>query len=109
MRAKRVCNVVDCPELTDSGRCDEHRREHDRTRGTTYQRGYDRTYDRTRRRWQQRLDAGEPITCWRGLCGNPIDPHHWHLGHDDHDRAVIRGPECPSCNLAAAGRASHRT
>lgn len=29
-----------------------------------------------------------------------------HLGHDDHDRSITRGPECVECNLTAAGRAS---
>ena len=26
----------------------------------------------------------------------------WHLGHDDNDRRVYRGPECVGCRLRAA-------
>ena len=41
--------------------------------------------------------------CWR--CRGWIPPEsRWHLGHDDWDREVIRGPEHARCNLAAASR-----
>ena len=39
-RARRVCPVAGCAALTDSGRCEKHRRESDRARGTAAQRGY---------------------------------------------------------------------
>ncbi|MBK6556280.1 MAG: hypothetical protein IPG16_03340 [Comamonadaceae bacterium] len=48
------------------------------------------------------MDRGETFTCWR--CGDDIDPEHWHLGHDDYDRTVYRGPECIPCNTATRGR-----
>lgn len=48
------------------------------------------------------MNAGETFHCWR--CDNPIDPKNWDLGHDDWDRSIYRGPECPSCNRSAAGR-----
>lgn len=51
------------------------------------------------------MDAGHVVHCWR--CLTPIDPTNWHLGHDDDDRRITRGPEHPACNLSAAGRASH--
>ena len=105
--SKRVCSVPGCPALTDTGRCTKHRREADRARGTRQARGYDRDYDRTRARWQRRLDAGETIVCWRPDCDTVIDPTDWHLGHDDHDRSIIRGPECPPHNLSHAGQAAH--
>lgn len=39
--------------------------------------------------------------CWR--CGRHIPPTMpRHTGHDDHDRSIIRGNECPSCNLGRA-------
>jgi hypothetical protein len=43
--------------------------------------------------------------CWR--CGGRIPPDarrglDWQLGHDDHDRRIIRGPEHTKCNLSAA-------
>jgi hypothetical protein len=45
--------------------------------------------------------------CWR--CGRSLRPgSRWHLGHDDHDRSVVRGAECPSCNLRAAARKGAR-
>lgn len=44
--------------------------------------------------------AGRAV-CWR--CRRPIPPHMpRHTGHDDRDRSVIRGNECPPCNLKAA-------
>jgi hypothetical protein len=71
---------------------------------TRQQRGYDAAYDRTRARYKLVVDAGR-ATCWR--CGRWIDPRtEWHLGHDDHDRRIIRGPEHARCNLAAA---AHKT
>lgn len=45
-RAMRVCSVPGCPELTDSGRCQAHRREADQRRGTRQQRGYGRGHER---------------------------------------------------------------
>ena len=104
--AARAC--LDCPRIGHwkRGRCNEHERARDKQRGRRQQRGYDAEYDAQRRAWQRRMNQGSTIKCWR--CDEPIDPEHWHLGHDDDDRTVIRGPECPSCNLAAAGRSSHR-
>lgn len=49
------------------------------------------------------MDAGEVFICWRcAERGQPhaVDPTNWHLGHDDLDRSVYRGPECPAGNLA---------
>lgn len=45
--------------------------------------------------------------CWR--CGRHIPPSMpRHTGHDDLDRTVIRGNECPDCNLSAAARKGAR-
>ena len=106
--SKRVCPTPGCPNLTAGGPCTGCARERDAARGRRQARGYDRDYDRTRARWQRRLDAGETVMCWRPDCATVIDPAHWHLGHDDHDRSIIRGPECPPCNLSHAGQAAHR-
>ncbi len=38
--AKRICSVAGCPEFTDGGRCDEHKRAADKARGTSRERGY---------------------------------------------------------------------
>lgn len=100
--ARRPCIEPGCPVITDSTRCAEHERARDRVRGTRQERGYDAAHDALRADYQQLMSAGVSFECWR--CGDPIDPEHWHLGHDDHDRSVYRGPECLPCNLATRGR-----
>lgn len=56
---------------------------------------------------QAQIDTGQPVACWR--CGRPIvKGSPWHLGHDDRDRTVYRGAECPTCNLTAAARKGAR-
>lgn len=69
---------------------------------TRQARGYDRNYDRLKRLYQCDMNNGVHYLCWR--CDRRIDPADWHLGHDDKDRTVIKGPEHPLCNLRAAGR-----
>lgn len=54
---------------------------------------------------QAQLDAGLPVHCWR--CGRQIH-RTFHLGHDDHNRDVYRGAECPPCNVKAAARKGAR-
>ena len=101
---KRPC--LDCPRIGEwkRGRCDQHERARDKARGPRAHGNADATHKRTRAAYQRRIDAGETLHCWR--CHEAIDPTDWHLGHDDDDRSIYRGPECPSCNLSAAGRAS---
>lgn len=104
---KRPCLTSGCPALVQSGRCGPCARKHDAARGTRQQRGYDKAHDQLRADYQRRMNAGETFTCWRcRLTGvvTPIDPGHWHLGHDDLDRTRYRGPECPPCNQATNGR-----
>jgi len=98
----KVCAEAGCPALTETTRCHVHTRAKDKARGTRQQRGYDAAHDHLRRDYQSRMNRGETFNCWR--CGDPIDPEHWHLGHDDHDRTTYRGPECVPCNLAVSGR-----
>lgn len=105
MLSLRVCAEPGCPHLQAESRCLTHRRAREQARGTKQQRGYDSTYDSVGRDYQRRMDAGERFDCWR--CGIPLGTKRgidWTLGHDDHDRSVIRGPECPSCQYATAGR-----
>lgn len=67
---------------------------------TTTERGYGTKHQELRRRWQRIIDR-TGAACWR--CGAEIRRgDEWHLGHDDHDRTVYRGPECVLCNLRAA-------
>ena len=102
----KVCAEPGCPELiprdTRDGRCLQHRRNLDRARGSRQARGYGQSHVRLRDDYQRRMGAGEAFNCWR--CGKPIDPTSWHLGHDDRDRNLYRGPECVPCNLATAAR-----
>lgn len=104
---RKVCRTPGCPTIIDSntyrGLCPPCARARDKTRGTRAQRGYDTTYDRERRDYKHRIEAGETILCWR--CGQPVDTD-FHLGHSD-DRTHTKGPEHPTCNLKAAGKASH--
>ena len=90
--------------LTRKTRCAEHERAKDRARGTRQERGYGAEHDALRAIFQGRMNRGETFDCWR--CGDLIDPEHWHLGHDDLDRSIYRGPECVPCNTATSGRIS---
>lgn len=102
----KVCAEPGCPMLTRATRCPDCTRTKDRARGTSTERGYGAAHQRLRRRYQIKMEAGETFDCWR--CGREIDLDAWHLGHDDDDRGVYRGPECVPCNEATAGR-SNRT
>ena len=104
--SKTVCSTPGCPaDAVRRGLCTDHARQRDRERGSREARGYGPDHQRQRTTWQQRMDAGHTVLCWR--CGEPIDPSAWHLGHDDHDRSITHGPEHARCNLSAAGKASH--
>lgn len=103
-RAKHPCAQAGCPVAVPHGtsRCPDHTRERDRARGSRQQRGYGRDYDRTRRRWAPLVGTGT-VPCTR--CHAPIPPGTpWDLGHHDHDRTIITGPEHQACNRATAGR-----
>ena len=110
MAARRVCAQPGCPALVDRGAyrglCPTHRKERDAARGSRADRGYGADHQRARRAWQRRIDAGEPVRCWR--CGALVAGTDWHLGHSDADRSITHGPECAGCNLRAAGVGSHR-
>ena len=101
-----VCSAPNCPELIPrgSGRCIAHARLVDRARGTRQERGYDRAHERERKRWARILER-RTVPCAR--CSAPVNgADAWHLDHTD-DRAGWLGPSHATCNLSAAGRASH--
>jgi hypothetical protein len=104
-RAKRVCSQPGCPHLTDSGRCDEHRKQADRDRGTRQQRGYGNDHDRGRAQAVRQATAGTP--CAR--CHHPLGPDYRgaHYDHTD-DRTGYLGLSHPGCNVSAGGKAAHR-
>lgn len=101
----RVCAEPGCPTLTRTRRCAPCQAQAEVARGTRQQRGYDAGHDALRKAWQQRMDTGETVHCWR--CTRLIDRTDWHLGHDDDDRSQYRGPECPTCNTRAGGMTRH--
>lgn len=105
--ARRPCIEDGCPTITDRTRCPKHERLRDAERGTRRARGYDAAHDREAQRLRELVRAGHTVTCWR--CGRPItNPNDLHLGHDDNDRSITRGPEHGrACNLKAAGLARH--
>jgi hypothetical protein len=76
---------------------------------TRQERGYDAEYDAVRRDWERRIAAGELVLCWRCLEEHGTETvlttaTPWDLGHDDHDRTIIRGPECRGPNRATSSR-----
>lgn len=96
--ARKVCAEPGCPTITDQARCPRHRR------GTRQQRGYGQQHQSLRAAWQERIDTGERVVCWRCEV-TVIEPGDaWDLGHDDADRDRYRGPECLPCNRATNGR-----
>ena len=104
-RAKRICPKPGCPNIAAGRYCPQHNREYEQARGTKAERGYDARFRETRRAIAPRVAAGL-VDCWR--CGERIGPGEpFDLGHDDHDRSIIRGPEHPRCNRSAAGRSAH--
>lgn len=78
-------------------------REKRERRGTAV---YGSDHQKLRKQWDEVVQRGE-ASCWR--CGRWLPPGlPWHLGHDDYDRSVYRGPECPPCNLRAAAVKGNR-
>jgi 5-methylcytosine-specific restriction protein A len=47
-KAPRPCTTPGCPNLSASGKCDDHARKHERERGTAAERGYGATWQRLR-------------------------------------------------------------
>lgn len=70
-------------------------------------RDYNSAEHKAHRKAGQRLVDSGQAHCWR--CGNYLPPGKpWHVGHDDNDRRITRGPECVPCNLTAAARKGAR-
>ena len=74
--ASKVCAEPGCPSLTQTTRCDRHRKERRRTqdkhRPSASERGYDRKWARTRRAYLKRFPH-----CQATGCTEPaVDVHH---------------------------------
>lgn len=78
-----------------------HRKKHDAAAVARVAEYRSPRYQAARRAVKTQVDAGI-AHCWR--CNKLLIPGRWHLGHDDHDRTIIRGGECATCNLKAAAR-----
>lgn len=106
--ASRVCKT--CPAIIPTtsyrGQCPACRTRYNQQRGTPADRGYDADHRAERAALADQLARDGHLTCWR--CQQPIHPgDEWHLGHND-DRTTTLGPEhARTCNLRAAGHASH--
>lgn len=88
-------------DLHAAGRCPRPRRQPTQD-APTARRGYGGAHQRFRRMWAMTVATGR-VRCWR--CGYLIAPgSEWHLGHDDEDRRVYRGPEHAFCNTSSAGK-----
>lgn len=78
-----------------------HRKRTDTPAVQARKRKYDSAEHRAARaRFKVLVDYGL-ARCWRPTCGKILIPGHWHVGHDDHQIDLIRGPECASCNRKA--------
>ena len=103
--AARSC--LGCGTLTTGSRCTACRRagwrSRQRTRPTTSQAGYGADHQRLRQAIAQQIAEQGSVACWR--CTLPITSDMaWDLGHDDHDRSIVRGAEHQRCTRATAGR-----
>lgn len=78
-----------------------HRKRTDTAAVKARKRKYDSAEHRAARAHYRKLVEYGLATCWRPTCGKVLVPGHWHVGHDDHQVNVIRGPECASCNRKA--------
>lgn len=101
MASKRVCSVSGCPNITDGGRCDEHKRAADKQRGTSKERGYSTPGHKRFRRLVLRRD---PVCVVCGKAASTV-ADHWPTSRRDlvaqglnpNDPAAGRGL-CASCH-----------
>lgn len=109
MRTCSTCGGPFTPKVHTQRFCTSSCRDHKlgrRAKQRTTARGYGYAHQQERERWRPLVDAGQ-VACWR--CQQPIIPGTvWHLGHDDHDRRIYRGPEHEACNLRAAAAKGNR-
>jgi len=116
LKPRRPCPTIGCPELTDGGPCEAHRKQrqraHDAQRGTAHERGYTSQWARYARQFKQRfplcgtgpaftIDQPSPWGCLR-------DGRYVAAEHVDHIIPVNHGGEfwdqrnhqalCQSCH-----------
>ncbi|MEU4570849.1 hypothetical protein [Micromonospora sp. NPDC023956] len=76
-RALKVCSQPGCPDLTDTGRCTDHRRQAEQARGTSSQRGYGSRWARRRADYLRR----NPTCALDGERATVAD--HWPVSRRD--------------------------
>ncbi|MEU1497004.1 holin [Streptomyces sp. NPDC005732] len=116
-QAWRVCSVPRCPEYTQRGKCEDHRREAEQQRGTARRRGYGKQHEQ---RFRPGVLAKDPTcVCTNeghghdgARCGQPsVHADHWPLsrrqlveqGHDPDDPRHGRGL-CGPCHSSETAR-----
>lgn len=106
-RAFAICSQPGCPEYTDRGRCDDHRREAEQRRGSARQRGYDRQHEQ---QFRAAVLARDPLCV---LCQQAPSVHADHhplsrrelaaAGEDPNDARHGRGL-CAHCHSTETAR-----
>jgi 5-methylcytosine-specific restriction protein A len=114
-----VCTVPGCPQLTQGGRCAQHRAEAEQARGTARQRGYGAGHEKT---FRPAVLARDPICTCTGCnsCtparGRPCAARSVHADHHPLSRrelaATGENPNdpkhgrglCPPCHSAETAR-----
>ena len=78
-KPQKPCSYPGCPALSDSGRCEKHRRQekerYDATRGNSGERGYDAVWQRARRRKLNQDPLCEACEA-KGLVVRAVLVHH---------------------------------
>jgi 5-methylcytosine-specific restriction enzyme A len=85
----RVCSVPRCPEFTQHGKCDDHRRQAEQQRGSARQRGYDTEHQRRFRRPVLRRDPTCVCTDQTHGHGSPCGQPSRHADHYPQDRRAL--------------------
>lgn len=85
----RVCSTPRCPEYTQHGKCDQHRREAEQQRGSARQRGYDRDHERLFRRPVLQRDPNCVCTDEDHGHGTPCGQPSRHADHYPQDRRAL--------------------
>lgn len=102
-RALSVCPVPGCPELSPSGKCDEHRRAADRARGSGAARGWSKRWAAFRLRY---LRDHPMCECGPDCCPEGCDQPATDVDHID--GTGRNGPRAyDPTNLQALSHACH--
>ncbi|MEH0578980.1 hypothetical protein QBA54_31925 [Streptomyces sp. B21-108] len=85
----RVCSTPGCPEYTQHGKCDAHRRAAEQRRGSARQRGYDTEHETLFRRPVLARDPTCVCTDQTHGHDSPCGQPSKHADHYPHDRRAL--------------------